>query len=385
MNIVLLDEHVGAFLLWEKERTKGLLKPSDVLLHVDSHDDLSYPDKLDESLYKMKEPRRFLRKNLTIASFVIPAALRGCFSTIYDVRPRNKPDPLAKKTVKGEAKEKVKKGAEIIEFCSWKDEGLLWYQNLTPHGKRLAYASRGHQIAYHLVHAMNKVPSNVAFILDIDMDYFSCNVSEDYQFKPKLTRTQLGEAKRFSMSDDKYKVNLGLVSMDQSGRMVDVSAYRNDQEVGRIYNDDPLWIEYGIRQFVSDIKKRPEPKMVSIARSVKTGYTPRKHADLIEGALKDHFRATKLIGLTPPYEGSFELQDNIFYDPKTNHIINQYTLEEYALESRPDVVMWEMMQEGARFGDIIECLVKDHQYSRRKAETELVSGVWYLKKEMVLK
>jgi len=290
MNIILIDEHVEAFSVWAKDVSR---KKDNVLLHVDSHADMGFSGQLDESLYGVKNFRKFEERNLTIASFITPAAILGCFSTVYDLRPANEPDPNRAKVVKSEDGRKKKKRQKKVfkqAYYSWNDEGKIWYRDLVQRGCELASATKKHTLFYHPVYSLTKVPQGSEVILDIDMDYFSCNHFVDYQYQPKLTRRQIKEAGKFSISDDVYKTNLGLVDVNQDGRLVEASAYRNSKKYRKIYNDDPLWIDFAIREFVSGVNNRFKIKLISIARSVKTGYTPKKHARLIEQTLIENLK-----------------------------------------------------------------------------------------------
>jgi len=385
MNIVLIDEHVEAFSVWQENVSR---KKSNVLLHVDSHDDMGFASQLDESLYDVKDFRKFAERNLNIASFIVPAAILGCFSEVYDLRPANEPDPNKAKVVKLENERKKKKRQKKVfkhEYYSWNDEGKIWYRSLVRRGRDLAGATKKHTLFYHPIYSLMKVPQGLEIILDIDMDYFSCNHFVDYQYKPRLTQRQIKEAKQFSVSDDAYKINLGLVNIDKDGRLVEASAYCNNKKYEKIYNDDPLWIDFAIREFVAGIKNRFKIKFISIARSIKTGYTPKKHGQLIEQALKENLRSKNPIDTRPPYKANFVVQEDISYSPGNRHVVNKRTLEEYHLSNKADVAMWNMLQSGACFGDIVEHLMKDFKLSRKESEKELIANIWYLKKDGVLR
>ena len=381
MKIQIFDEHIEAFIFWDEKRKKKYINRDDTLLHVDSHDDMQHPYKLDKSLFFIEDPINFAERNLHIANFIIPAAIRGCFSEILFLSSYNKP---AKKS--GNLTDISKKNLQKqkLRYYSWKDEGKIWYKNLKKNEQELIYCRKKYSINYKPIFSYLQLPKNKEIILDIDMDYFSSNSQIDFQFKPLLTKSQIHQAKMFSISDDIYHINLGLVTIDKDGRFIEASAYQNSKKENKIYNDDPIWIEFAIREFVYNIKKI-KTKLISISRSVKTGHTPKKYQNLIESKLLECLTANTFIDITPPYNATFLTNPEIYYAHDTNHIINKSNLKEYYFQLKTDIMLWKMISEKAKFGDMIECLKKEYGYSKKKAENYLIKYVWFLKKERILK
>jgi len=385
MKIKILDEHVEAFIFWEEQRKKKRISKSDTLLHVDSHHDMLYPKILDESLYEVKDIQRFVEENLNIANFIIPAAIRGCFSEILFLTSWPYPDLNRKQKDHIPAIYKLKQTRiKKHEFRSWQDEGKIWYQDLNKIGLEMINSKKKHVIGYKELYTLSKVSSGKEVILDIDMDYFALNRYQDFQYKPKLTPAQISQAKIFSTSNDEYKINLNFVVVDKNGCVALADPRLYTMRDRKSYNADPIWIDFAIREFSHGLK-RIKPKVISICRSVKSGFTPKEYSSQIEESLKEYLCAKTPVNTTPPYKLNFEIHPEIIYDSDKKMVLNLLNLEETFLKKPEDIIVWEMIQQKAMFGDIITYLVKNFNWRKRKAEKCLVEKIWRLKRERVIR
>ena len=91
----------------------------------------------------------------------------------------------------------------------------------------------------------------------------------------QLTAKQIKRVNNF-LKSDKYKISVNKQKINNGIKPFDWPAYKNP-----IYNDSKEWIDYEIKKFTNSIKKI-KPSLISITRSVKSGYTPYKYAKFIE-------------------------------------------------------------------------------------------------------
>ena len=112
MEISVIDEHVEAFILWERAKRKGIIHPTDSLLHVDSHEDINYPSILKHSLFDIEDVKTFTEDNLASNTFIVPAAPHKCFSSVYCLHLIDCPGRIMRK--------------RIQKYYNWSDQGFYW-------------------------------------------------------------------------------------------------------------------------------------------------------------------------------------------------------------------------------------------------------------------
>jgi hypothetical protein len=362
MKITVVDEHHEVFLLWEEALATGRIKKGTNLLHVDAHSDLSTPI-ITESVYS-KDIRGFVKRQLNISNFIIPAVLRGIFKEIVFLNRTlqiDKNNSIRKKQYIGTLHGKGK----------WINNGFS-LNNITrqlyPDFKQWYFTS---------TNDLETVKKNVG-VLDIDLDYFCGYFYQQPQIGLKLTKAQLKRLKRISLSEDKYKLPLQYFSL-KKGVLKDGNHYPFLK--GYIYNDSKPWIECAVRYFVDSLKIRPS--LISICRSVKSGYMPERYAEFTEHTLIDYLIDRKKKKIDPcDISSGFKIYSfitcigNTINNPLTN---NSVRLKQ---DSR---FIWERLKNGANFNQIFKDMLKVYDAEPQTIKQELIKFVFRLKRDFIIK
>lgn len=267
MEITIIDEHHEVMLFWE-EHKNDLPK---TVLHVDFHSDMwtpgspidyqfsKAPGYLKESIYN-EDIQELVQKHICPTSFLLPSILRYRFENIIFLKPLGL-DVETKYckigTLNGEGK--IIRGPVENNEAFFPDIINYTYSEIT---------------------SLRDIQFD-DYILDIDMDFFSCNMNpKRYKdiFIPYSLET-IEEINNWNNSRDKYNIDLRIIETLNGGTYLG-----QEPDIVPIYNDNFDWIKYYIDKFVSELPVKP--KLLSICRSEKTGYTPTKYVEFIEKYLK---------------------------------------------------------------------------------------------------
>ncbi len=304
MELIIVDEHHEVMLFWE-EHKKDLPK---TVLHVDFHSDMwtpgspidyqfsKAPGYLKESIY-VEDIRELVEKHICPTSFLLPSILRYRFNNIIFLKPLGL--DIERKhckagTVNGEGK--------IIRGPVETNE--MFFPDLIDY-------------TYSEITSLCGVQLN-DFVLDIDMDFFSCNMNpKRYKdiFIP-FTFEIIDEVKNWNNSRDEYSVDLRIIETINNGIYLG-----QEPDIVPIYNDSYEWIKYSIDKFISDLIVKP--KYITICRSEKTGYTPTKYVAFIEEYLKSRLYEWNI---EPVFPNEVVLELSPFV------VINENTLYNYSNE-----------------------------------------------------
>jgi len=354
IKIEVVDEHHEALLFWEDSMCKKRIKEKGTLIHTDFHSDLGVPN-LKKSVYS-KNLSKLVQDSLNIDNFIIPAILRDIFKDIIFLNPLDQ-NKKRKKMIIGTVRGK---GKVIVKI--FKKE----IKKLFPDAKEFYLSFISNSI---------NIPKKREITLDIDMDYFSCNLRPQSPLFIELTDKQLRKINHFSKSNDKYKIDLKFFNIKDN--ILKLNEENSDKNF--VYNDSIKWIDYSIKSFVKGLKVKP--KIISICRSVKSGFTPVKYDEYIEKNLIDYLKNPPA-KINLPKISRFKIYP--FVSSTENIIFNAFT-EEFLKLNETGRFIWEQINKGKDFDGILKESQSKFIVNEERAKTDILNEVLNLRKKLILK
>lgn len=270
--LVVVEEHHEAFFVWNYAVSAGWI-PSEKnhLLHVDEHADLSIA-KYETPVPaggSVKEAYEFTYRELNIASFLYPAIYQGLFHHITWLRPEDSNRTVSSSSV----------------------------QVLTQQNGRLVLAPQ----TISLTHARQSIPFRITrvtpadpaeyperVVLDIDLDYFSCNDESGEYAELEITKAAYDafRANRYHKARLLWTGVAGVTEREgryylHTGPKPSPSrSPQNRQESSK-----------RIGMFLSYLDSRNiVPSLIDICRSRFSGYTPEEEWRFLEETLISQLR-----------------------------------------------------------------------------------------------
>ncbi|MTI81346.1 MAG: hypothetical protein FH758_10780 [Firmicutes bacterium] len=277
--LFIIEEHHEAFFIWNYGYFNGIINPvGNTLLHVDSHADMEsgwLNSSIDELADDLKEIYTYVYQEFGIASFIIPAIYRGIvnnytFLSRYDDYSDNKKNKYV---------------------ASYKSEGKLLKTGEVNNLLRLQLQSAKNQwgkyqfYSYQEIGLGSKFTASQPLILDIDLDYFSCdNALTSVEKKIEIT-----EAAYCDFINNKY----------HPFRIMPVAALTAKKGAGGYYLHYIEWqelpnqkkvslslINKRINKFIDFLEQNNiQPILIDVCRSRLSGYTPIDQWKYIENRL----------------------------------------------------------------------------------------------------
>jgi hypothetical protein len=268
-----MEEHHEAFFLWHYAIQRDLIPArGNFLLHVDEHADIGTPrlhHSLDDLGDDLREIDRFTFDELSCFEFIVPALYQGLFSEwvwIQGNPPQKTDQLLLVQGLGGRGSSFELKGANFVE------------------GRPPLVPPAWHERAarYRLQTIADDVAVRDPLVLDIDLDYFSCEDAVNLVQKLEVTR---GEYESFQT--DRYhflRVNQGsrIKMQEESGRyFLYLRNYPEAMPTPLRVTEDVILER--IERFASWLEaNRVQPRLIGSARSRFSGYTPLDQWQFIE-------------------------------------------------------------------------------------------------------
>jgi hypothetical protein len=268
--LFIIEEHHEAFFIWNYASLNNLIPTTgNTLLHVDQHADMGLP-RFHTSLKTLPAHlptlSQFTYNELCIGNFIPAAIYQGWFKNFYWLQHNRL------------------KVSQTLHVYSYHETGqtLLMTTNLHEAG---VFNTDRKSVLYELKTVNDSLPDKEAVVLDIDLDYFSCD--KQYQsgnLGHHCIEVTQEEYNRFTT--DRYhplRINVGGVTahVDQNRYYLLVNAF------GEVI-PSPLKVtltqiferieQFG--KFLQDNHIRPQ--LIDLCRSHFSGFTPADQREFIE-------------------------------------------------------------------------------------------------------
>lgn len=279
----LFEEHHEAFFVWNYSIINNLIRPNNnILLHVDEHSDMAVPNfsysikSIRDSLPNLYD---FTYKELTIANFIVPTIYQGMFSQVYWLYQSNNEGKAFKKP---------------IVVYSHNSEGKVLKIDVNSDLESLAFFNPDFKkFLFKSVKVQDELPEIKSVVLDIDLDYFSCNpFYYYYRGKLEITKEQYDAFNRDKYHFLRFFLGSGVKSEMDEKRYYLFFNYSPNEVIPSKLKVSKEEIVKRIELFINFlIKNNVQPKLINICRSRLSGFTPKDQWEFIEENLIKNLNA----------------------------------------------------------------------------------------------
>ncbi|MFN6465933.1 MAG: UPF0489 family protein [Nostoc sp. DedVER02] len=273
--VLIVEEHHEAFWIWHYAISQNIIpKSKNILLHIDEHSDMATPRftrSLNSINNNLQDIYDFTYHELNIASFIVPAVYQRVFNQVFWLRPRLK-----------------ESSSEFMCVYACDPEETIFLTKNVKNIGAILLDPKYKTAKYTCLTVKDEFPENQTVVLDIDLDYFSCNnryyndtgrieitefqyqsfQRDNYQF----LRITYGSSIRAEIEDGKYYLVFN--EFPQTELFPNILKLSEDKILERI---DQL-IEFLVQ-------KQVQVSMIDICRSRISGYTPADQCQFIEDNL----------------------------------------------------------------------------------------------------
>lgn len=259
--LVQVEEHHEEFYVWNYAIKRGWLSPEgNTLLHVDEHSDMSIPRlrRPVNSINGECDLAEFTYGEIDIGNFIWPAVYQGIFNRILWLRRVHREVGLSRR----------------MSICTVNPARTEFITGSGPAFSRWASAPDKRDAEFFTIKLSDAVKTDQPIVLDIDLDYFSCNKSPDY-VDNEIEITQAAYEQFLTNRYHFLRIAPGSKA----------SVEHRDGRFFLLFNDFPNAqpelasyeeIAERIATFITVLEKNSiMPVLAIIARSVESGYTPR--------------------------------------------------------------------------------------------------------------
>lgn len=268
--VFIVEEHHEAFFIWNYAILKQIIAEDRyALLHVDDHADMYLPI-LQTSLKKVRDNMQhlflFMRNQLSISDFILPAVYQGLFNEIYWMR----------------WGQKLLSTEYYLNVFSHKGEGqrLLLTDNFLQAG---VFNPDRKAAVFRQIDNKQSISPTAPVILDIDLDYFLCD-----HYAGEAWEVQVTEHEYRAFTNDAYhrlRIKFGgrLQPQMREGNyylvyhppVVQHQPGMQEENVAERLGSFARWLR----------EQNIQPVLIDICRSHFSGYTPPEQWQWMEDRL----------------------------------------------------------------------------------------------------
>jgi predicted XRE-type DNA-binding protein len=278
--VFLFEEHHEAFFVWHYAiKNNWLSKTGNTLLHIDEHSDMAAPRfnySLNSLNGNLQDIYDFTYNELTIENFIVPTIYQGLFNKLYWIR-QSKEIPLP----------------SLMCVYSHDREGkILTAKSFKELGNQALFDPSYKKVKFQClkIDEIDRFPDSQSVVLDIDLDYFSCN-NQSYNFKGEL---EITEEQYYSFDRDPYqfmRLTLGSRVKTKCDRgkyylVFNEFPKEDDETIPNSLKVSETEIIHRIDRIIEFLQvKQVEIKAIDICRSRISGFTPEDQCQFIEDRL----------------------------------------------------------------------------------------------------
>ena len=260
-----VEEHHEALLVWNYALIHGWIPESgNTLLHIDEHADMGCPHltiSIRPLLRDLPQLWNFTYREISIYEFIVTAIYQGIFNRVCWLQPR--PCSRQEQQVSVSSYQSRGKALRLTSgFCDPDSDGV---------------AARYEVQDIHYEFA----PSD-SVVLDIDLDYFSCDQAEN-----QVERLEVGETEYRSFQDNHYhflRINQGnrvQARREGSRYFLYLKSYQDKAPCPLKVSEQVILARLELfRRYLE--RNKVTPRLINIARSRISGYTPQDQWQFIE-------------------------------------------------------------------------------------------------------
>jgi hypothetical protein len=293
--VVCVEEHHEAYYVWQYAMQAGWMRRSELsLLHVDEHHDLWRPalTRPTRSLKTLEEVARFTYDNLRIGSFICPAVHDRIIDSMFWMR------------------WSYDKEAETRFLAVWpRDKHELEFVTKSyPSLTNAILPSSARVLRLTSIGPRQLIYPEPPFILDVDLDYFSCNRKPDIKLELEITESAYEQFRVNPYHVLRLPSERVLIQKRQGSYYL---VFNNREGENQTEGASLTGIQERIQAFQVYLEHTINPpSMIILCRSVYSGYTPRNMAHYIEQSVLDVMAkrfSTQVVSLADilPPESSF--------------------------------------------------------------------------------
>ncbi|OAB79889.1 peptide arginase, FlmR/OhkR family [Cochleicola gelatinilyticus] len=269
--IYILEEHNEAFPVWIKTINNfDLSKRGHTLLHFDDHSDMTtlrvntpMRSVFDWSYNQLET---FARDELTIASFIKAASFVGIFKNVVWCKVDAGREVSSKYFITSYNNDYK----NLLSGTETKNNPLLEFDH-----EVVSYTKLG------VKHLENKKYGDV--LLDIDLDYFSCNIQPENnkEIIIEVTQEEYNNFKSDPYHPIRFISNTVMTRSVEDSYFLIINYYKDVFPSPRRVSE--TLIKDRIDTFINTLKSlNINPLLITVCRSVKSGYTPKDQWKFIE-------------------------------------------------------------------------------------------------------